>query len=164
MNYRLVCKLLSIVCLLIGVTMIFSLPWAWPLLGRRTAEAFNRFEQAGFIGLVASILISLAFSGGLWRIGRKAVPRWGPSTHDSAGWQRRNPSIAPPRSCFPPTLRPTSTWPISGPGPCTMLITPGGIPAAMQQQVEFVPEPHTDWIFVHARASGPLNPCRSSFS
>ncbi|MEX1041631.1 MAG: TrkH family potassium uptake protein [Pirellulaceae bacterium] len=72
MNFRLVCKLLSIVCLLIGVTMVFSLPWAWPVLGRRTAETFETFEQAGFFGLIVSIAASLMCGALLWRFGKSA--------------------------------------------------------------------------------------------
>lgn len=73
MNYRLVCRLVSIVCLIIGVTMIFSLPWAWPEIGRRTDEDLVRFEQEGFLGLIFSILLSILCWAVLWRIGRKAT-------------------------------------------------------------------------------------------
>ncbi|GAA4435055.1 hypothetical protein GCM10023155_32990 [Bremerella cremea] len=72
MNYRLVCRLLSIVCLIIGVTMVFSLPWAWPAIGHRTDENFQQFETHGFLGLVYSILLSIICWAILWRIGRKA--------------------------------------------------------------------------------------------
>jgi len=72
MNYRLLCRLLSIVCLIIGVTMIFSLPWAWPSLGRRTAEEFQQFETYGFFGLIYSILLSISCWAILWSIGKNA--------------------------------------------------------------------------------------------
>lgn len=72
MNYRLVCRLLSIVCLIIGVTMIFSLPWAWPAIGHRTDENFQQFETRGFLGLVYSIILCIISWAILWRIGRKA--------------------------------------------------------------------------------------------
>lgn len=72
MNYRLVCRLLSIVCLIIGVTMIFSLPWAWPVIGHRTDEDFQKFELHGFLGLIYSILFSIFCWAVLWRIGRTA--------------------------------------------------------------------------------------------
>jgi len=72
MNYRLVCRLLSIVCLIIGVTMVFSLPWAWPAIGHRTDENFQQFETHGFLGLVYSILLSIVCWAVLWRIGRKS--------------------------------------------------------------------------------------------
>ena len=72
MNYRLVCRLLSIVCLIIGVTMIFSLPWAWPVIGHRTDEDFQKFELHGFLGLIYSILFSIICWAVLWRIGRTA--------------------------------------------------------------------------------------------
>nr|WP_233216425.1 TrkH family potassium uptake protein [Blastopirellula marina] len=72
MNYRLVCRLLSIVCLIIGVTMVFSLPWAWPQLGHRTGENFQQFETYGFLGLIYSILLSIICWAIFWRIGRHA--------------------------------------------------------------------------------------------
>lgn len=72
MNYRLVCRLLSIICLIIGVTMVFSLPWAWPQLGHRTGENFQQFETHGFLGLIYSILLSIICWAVFWRIGRNA--------------------------------------------------------------------------------------------
>ena len=35
MNLRLIAKLLGIVCLLIGISMVFSMPFAYPNLGTR---------------------------------------------------------------------------------------------------------------------------------
>jgi len=49
MNIRLVSRLLGIIAWLIGLTMVFSLPWAW------TAAEENQFEHDGFWALVASI-------------------------------------------------------------------------------------------------------------
>jgi len=72
MNYRLVCRLLSIVCLIIGVTMLFSLPWAWPQLGHRTNEEFQQFERYGFLGLTFSIVLSIGCWAVLYRFGKTA--------------------------------------------------------------------------------------------
>lgn len=60
MNFRLLSRVLGIVCLLIGGSMSFSLPFAFPLLANRThlppAEAI---ESDGIRGLVFSMAISL---------------------------------------------------------------------------------------------------------
>ena len=62
MDYRVVCKYLGVIALLIAFTMIFSLPWAFPSWGTRNglAEAVSEFETRGFYGLCQSILISAA--------------------------------------------------------------------------------------------------------
>ncbi len=53
MNFRLVSKLLAVVSMLIGVTMIFSLPWAAPSLGyREPLERPDVFESGGFGALL----------------------------------------------------------------------------------------------------------------
>lgn len=74
MNYRLVCKLLGIIALLIGVTMIFSLPWAFPELGRRHhgVALSSAFEARGFYALVGSILTSASVGCLLIGLGRKS--------------------------------------------------------------------------------------------
>ena len=62
MNYRFVSKLLGIVSALIGVTMVFSLPWAHPALGvRRGLELNHGFETRAFV----SLILSTAISGGV---------------------------------------------------------------------------------------------------
>ena len=76
MNYRLLSKLLGVVAVLIGATMIFSLPWAHPALGHRTGEeivAAGGFERGGFLGLAASMVACLAVGAGLMRLGRGAT-------------------------------------------------------------------------------------------
>ena len=62
MNYRLVCRFLGIVAMLISLTMLFSLPWAYPSWGVRLAIELpeSGFESAGFSALCGSILISAA--------------------------------------------------------------------------------------------------------
>jgi trk system potassium uptake protein TrkH len=74
MNLRLVSKLLGLVATLIGVTMLFSLPWAHPELGYRArpnAEQLAPFETRGFVALLVSILICFAVGFWLWWLGRK---------------------------------------------------------------------------------------------
>ncbi len=67
MNLRLLAKLLSTVCLLIAVTMVFSLPWALPIL-----NPLGTFEKAGFFGLCGSIAATLAVALGLRHYGQDA--------------------------------------------------------------------------------------------
>lgn len=64
MNYRLLSRMLGIICILFAITMLFSLPWAHPALGWRgeIAERPTEFEWRGFGGLLLSCLIS-ALSG-----------------------------------------------------------------------------------------------------
>jgi len=71
MNLRLVCRMLGVVAMLIGGTMVFSLPWAHPSLGHRSEMAANAsFETSGFLALVISILLSFALGGILLWLGR----------------------------------------------------------------------------------------------
>lgn len=76
MNYRLVGKLLGYICLLIGLTMLFCLPWAFPILGQHTDSIVDKkaleFERGGFVALTLSTLISFLASGVLLYLGRKA--------------------------------------------------------------------------------------------
>ena len=56
MNLKLLAKHLGTICLLIGVAMAFSLPWAFPSLGARSdVPTTGQFESDGFRGLVISI-------------------------------------------------------------------------------------------------------------
>ena len=74
MNLRLVSKLLGIISMLIGGTMLFSLPWAFPALGRRNhldVVHAHGFEQAGFTALFVSMAICFALAGMLIRWGRR---------------------------------------------------------------------------------------------
>ncbi len=72
MNYRLLSRMLGIICILIAITMLFSLPWAHPAFGWRgeLSDGPQQFEWAGFMGLVLSGLISAAVGGGLMLYGR----------------------------------------------------------------------------------------------
>ncbi|MEC9094249.1 MAG: TrkH family potassium uptake protein [Planctomycetota bacterium] len=76
MNYRLVSKLLGIICFLIGLTMLFCLPWAFPAIGRHTDSIVNaselRFEGRGFLALGLSTCISFAVAGVFFYLGRRA--------------------------------------------------------------------------------------------
>jgi trk system potassium uptake protein TrkH len=67
MNRLLICRLLGIIVLLIGGSMVMSLPWAFPLFGQVQA-----FERAGFFGIVGTMLICGAVGGGLVYLGRSA--------------------------------------------------------------------------------------------
>ena len=67
MNRHLVARLLGMVAWLIGLTMVFSLPWAWPALG-----GHQQFELRGFIALVASGLVCVVVGWGLRHYGRQA--------------------------------------------------------------------------------------------
>lgn len=65
MNFPLLCKLLSRITFLIGLAMVFSLPWAFPDIGGSAG-----FEYDGFFGLLGSMAIALLVSGILWYFGR----------------------------------------------------------------------------------------------
>jgi len=71
MNLRLVARLLGVVAMLIGGTMIFSLPWAHPRLGHRAGLPDTAtFETQGFLALLFTILLSFAIGGLLLWLGR----------------------------------------------------------------------------------------------
>ena len=65
MNWRLLCKLLGMLSLLVGGSMILSLPWAFPVCG-----VTETFELRGFLGILASTIISLGLGGVLFWVGR----------------------------------------------------------------------------------------------
>ncbi len=71
MNYRLLCRFLGILALLIGSCMLLSLIWAFPELGYRTDPQIpaTHFEASGFRALFFSAAVSWAFGGLLFRIG-----------------------------------------------------------------------------------------------
>jgi len=63
--------MLGVVAMLIGGTMVFSLPWAHPSLGNRGEMVVNAsFETRGFLALLISILLSFALGGVLLWLGR----------------------------------------------------------------------------------------------
>lgn len=66
MNAALVSRMLSLVAMLFGGAMLFSLPWALPALGGHWEQ-----EQEGFLGLVGSVAICFAVAGGLRYLGRQ---------------------------------------------------------------------------------------------
>ncbi|MEO2021843.1 MAG: TrkH family potassium uptake protein [Pirellulaceae bacterium] len=77
MNFRLVCKLLGIVSLLIGSMMCLSLPWAFPNWGYRVLQgrelvAGHSFEGEGFMALFLSVVVCGVVGGVLWRLGRNS--------------------------------------------------------------------------------------------
>lgn len=67
MNYRLLCRLLGLIAILIGATMVFSLPWAF-----LEGDWANPRERSGFLGLVAAIAVCLVVGAFLRRLGRSA--------------------------------------------------------------------------------------------
>ena len=73
MNLRLVSKLLSVVAVLIGATMLFSLPWAHPGLGVRAhlKDAPETFETLGLLALLGSLAICFLAAGLLYWFGRQ---------------------------------------------------------------------------------------------
>ena len=76
MNTRLLAKHLSTICLLIGATMVFSLPWALPQLGHRANELkLASFEADGFRALLLSIVICAVVGVALGAYGRSAHGR-----------------------------------------------------------------------------------------
>lgn len=73
MNFRLVARMLSSVSFLIGVTMLFSLPWALPQWGYRVGlPAPEQIEWRGLWSLIGSMAISVVVGGSLRLFGRKA--------------------------------------------------------------------------------------------
>lgn len=67
MNWLLLCRILGLLGMLIGGSMAFSLPWAFPALG-----VAKQFEARGFFGLLASILCSVSVGAVLLVVGRTA--------------------------------------------------------------------------------------------
>ncbi len=67
MNYRLLSRLLGLITNLIGIAMLFSLPWAF-LEGDWSMPR----ERDGFLGLIAAIAVCLAVGAVLRRFGRDA--------------------------------------------------------------------------------------------
>ncbi len=66
MNWLLLSRLLGLVGMLVGASMVFSLPWAFPVFGEAT-----EFEAAGFWGICGAIACSLGSGSLLYLIGRK---------------------------------------------------------------------------------------------
>ncbi len=67
MNWLLLCRMLGLLGMLVGGSMGFSLPWAFPACGET-----QHFEAEGFWGLVGAIGCSLVLGGGLFFAGRKS--------------------------------------------------------------------------------------------
>lgn len=66
MNWKIVARMLGLIGLLVGLSMVFSLPWAFPFSGQVT-----EFDGRGFWSLIDSILCSLVISGVMYFWGRK---------------------------------------------------------------------------------------------
>ncbi|WP_146501999.1 TrkH family potassium uptake protein [Rubinisphaera italica] len=67
MNWRILCRLLGLLSLLVGGSMVLSIPWAFPICGVAT-----EFETRGCLGILLSMLISLVIGGLLFAYGRKS--------------------------------------------------------------------------------------------
>jgi trk system potassium uptake protein TrkH len=66
MNWFLLCRMLGLLGMLVGGSMVLSLPWAFPAFGQT-----DHFEATGFWGLIGAIFCSLIFGGGLFAVGRR---------------------------------------------------------------------------------------------
>ena len=66
MNWLLLFRNLGLLGLLVGGSLLFSLPWAFPVCGETES-----FEADGFRGLVLAIVCSAGLGGGLYALGRR---------------------------------------------------------------------------------------------
>ncbi|MGD9128449.1 MAG: TrkH family potassium uptake protein, partial [Planctomycetia bacterium] len=66
MNRPVICRLLGINALLIGIAMIFSLPWAFPIFGQT-----DKVELRGILGLTGAIAVCVLVGVVLLHLGRK---------------------------------------------------------------------------------------------
>lgn len=67
MNWLLLSRMLGMLGMLVGGSMAFSLPWAFPVCGQT-----EQFEASGFWGILASIFCSMSIGGVLYYLGRNA--------------------------------------------------------------------------------------------
>jgi len=68
MNKPLLCKLLALVAMLIGGSMVFSLPWALPVFGGTWQH-----ESRGFFALLGSMAVCFGVAGLLRWLGRNST-------------------------------------------------------------------------------------------
>ncbi len=66
MNWLLLCRNLGLLGILVGGSMTFSLPWAFPAFGQT-----GLFEADGFRGLLIAIAVSVGSGGILFGVGRR---------------------------------------------------------------------------------------------
>ena len=66
MNWLILCRNLGLLGILVGGSMVFSLPWAFPALGQTST-----FESDGFRGLLVAIGVSVGSGGILFGVGRR---------------------------------------------------------------------------------------------
>jgi trk system potassium uptake protein TrkH len=72
LNYPLLIRTLGTVCLLIGGSMSFSLPFAYPAIANRTfLDPAEHFEYEGFRGLLLSMIVCCIVGAALRFLGRK---------------------------------------------------------------------------------------------
>lgn len=65
MKWLLLCRMLGLLAMLVGLSMVFSLPWAFPICGQT-----QEFESSGFYGLLLAIAASVGVGAVLYRFGR----------------------------------------------------------------------------------------------
>ena len=68
MNWLLLCRMLGLLGMLIGGSMVVTLPWSFPIFGQ-TID----FEARAFRGMLLAIGCSFAVGGTMYRIGRRAT-------------------------------------------------------------------------------------------
>ncbi|NLE39139.1 MAG: TrkH family potassium uptake protein [Pirellulaceae bacterium] len=68
MNRLHICRLLGLIALLIGVSMLASLPWAFPWFGPARV-----IETRGIVGLLGAMTVCAAVGAALLRVGRSSV-------------------------------------------------------------------------------------------
>jgi len=66
MNWLLLCQLLGRLGILVGISMLFCLPWAFPACGQ-----VQQLETDGLRGLLLAVTCSLVVGGGLCFVGRR---------------------------------------------------------------------------------------------
>jgi len=67
MDKSLLCKMLSLVAMLIGASMVFSLPWSMPMCGGDW-----QYEKQGFFGLLGAMIVCFAVAAILRYAGRNS--------------------------------------------------------------------------------------------
>ena len=67
MNWLILCRYLGLLGLLIGGSMLLSLPWAFPLFGQ-----VDEFDRRGCLALLGSFAVAALVGGGMFVAGRNA--------------------------------------------------------------------------------------------
>lgn len=67
MNFRILSKYLGVVCMLLGGSVVFSMPWGTPAFGGSPS-----FESRACLAMAATTVIALALGGYLYYLGRNS--------------------------------------------------------------------------------------------